>query len=240
MPTERDLKETVSTIFHGIWDHKTIGRKVPEPADLRLNSNHGIRIDATVLYADIEASTQLVDAQEDWHAAELYKAYLHCAASIIKGCGGVVTAYDGDRVMGVFIGDSKNTSAIKAALRINWAVDKIINPEHADFYKLAPYVLKHTIGVDTSDLLAARIGVRNDNDIVWVGRAANHAAKLCAEQHEHSLRITEAVFERLNNVVKFYDGKDLWEKLSYSATTKNFIHTSNWMFNPDFEPTPLI
>jgi len=28
--------------------------------------------------------------------------------------------------------------------------------------------------------MQARVGVREDNDIVWIGRAANYAAKLCA------------------------------------------------------------
>jgi class 3 adenylate cyclase len=42
------------------------------------------------------------------------------------------------------------------------------------------YQLKHVIGIDSSSLFACRIGIRNDNDAVWVGRAANYAAKLSA------------------------------------------------------------
>ncbi|MDR6688270.1 DNA gyrase inhibitor GyrI [Arthrobacter sp. 1088] len=30
--------------------------------------------------------------------------------------------------MGIFIGDSKNSNAAKAALNISWAVDEVINP----------------------------------------------------------------------------------------------------------------
>jgi class 3 adenylate cyclase len=74
--------------------------------------------------------------------------------------------------MAVFIGDSKNTSAARAALKINWAVHKIVNPALLKTYTSSLYNLKHVIGVDTSSLLVARIGVRNDNDLVWVGRAA--------------------------------------------------------------------
>lgn len=44
-------------------------------------------------------------------AAEIYKSYLHCASKIIRCENGVITAFDGDRVMGIFIGDLKNTSA---------------------------------------------------------------------------------------------------------------------------------
>jgi len=38
-------------------------------------------------------------------AAEIYKTYLHCAAKIIRSEGGSITSYDGDRIMGIFIGD---------------------------------------------------------------------------------------------------------------------------------------
>src|SRR5438093_11764048 len=97
------------------------GEVVPEPEGLRLG-NEGVTLEATVLYADMSGSTRLVDSQKPHFAAEVYKAYLACAARIIKNETGVVTAYDGDRVMAVFIGDSKNTNAVKAAFKINGAV----------------------------------------------------------------------------------------------------------------------
>jgi class 3 adenylate cyclase len=71
--------------------------------------------------------------------------------------------------------DSKNTTAAKTALQIKWALSKILNPALKAQYGSDAYQLSHVIGIDTSRLLAARIGVRNDNDIVWVGRAANYA-----------------------------------------------------------------
>jgi len=81
-----------------------------------------------VLYADLAESTNLVDAHKAWFAAEVYKSYLHCASKIIRDEGGIITAFDGDRVMAVFIGDLKNTSAARSALKINHAVVNIINP----------------------------------------------------------------------------------------------------------------
>ena len=39
---------------------------------------------------------------------------------------------------------------------------------------------KQSVGIDTSELFVARTGIRRANDLVWVGRAANHAAKLSA------------------------------------------------------------
>jgi len=73
-----------------------------------------VKLDATVLYADMSGSTKLVDAfTSPKFPAEVYKCYLSCAAKIIKAGGGSITAYDGDRVMAVFLGDSKNSSAAR-------------------------------------------------------------------------------------------------------------------------------
>jgi class 3 adenylate cyclase len=47
---------------------------------------------------------------KDWFAAEIYKSYLISACRIIRDNGGEITAFDGDRVMAVFIGNMKNTN----------------------------------------------------------------------------------------------------------------------------------
>src|SRR5262245_40343650 len=97
----------------------------------------------------------MVDNEEPEFAAEIYKSYLTCAARIVKNNGGTITAYDGDRIMAVFIGNSKN-SAVKTALNINYAVRKIINPAIPRQYPNRTYRLEHVIGIDTSSLEAAR------------------------------------------------------------------------------------
>lgn len=99
---KEELELTVKKIFHDdLWTMRD-GEVVPEPEDLKLG-NDGVNLNGTVLYADLSGSTKLVDTKKAAFAAEIYKAYLPCAARIIKSQGGVITAYDGDRVMGVFI-----------------------------------------------------------------------------------------------------------------------------------------
>ena len=51
--------------------------------------------------------------------------------------------------------------------------------------------------------------MRNDNDLVWVGRAANYAAKLCAIREYDTTFITEEVF----NVLLDADGRIYREPL---------------------------
>ena len=114
-----DLKDKVAEIFKEKWTTRD-GQVVPKSSDIQL-ANDAVKLDAVVLYADMSGSTKLVDNYKAHFAAEIYKSYLHCAAKIIRSEGGEITSYDGDRIMAVFLGDYKNTSAVRSALKINYA-----------------------------------------------------------------------------------------------------------------------
>lgn len=222
-----DLKTEVHSTFASQWTEDA-ATAVPSPDALRLNANHAKHLEsATVLYADLDGSTNMVDTLSWQSAAEVYKAYLRCASKIIKNEGGVITAYDGDRVMAVFTGDTKNTNAVSAALKINYAVEHIIRPAYAKQYSGSSFVVKHVIGVDTSALRAARIGVVGDNDLVWIGRAANYAAKLC-NISEKPLWITKAVYDRLMDKVKLSGTTNIWEKRTWTPMNKMEIYCSTY------------
>jgi class 3 adenylate cyclase len=228
MSLSDDLKREVATIFGESWSNRN-GQKVPEPVDLKL-SNDAIKLDATVLYADLAASTRLVDKYKRFFVAKIYKSYLHSAAKIIRFEGGAITAYDGDRIMATFIGNSKNTSAVRAALKINYAVKKIINPAIKAQYPSTMYSLKQTVGIDTSPLFIARTGIRGSNDLVWVGRAANYAAKLCGLSPDYPTWITDSVYKMLHDSAKFTDGKAMWEALSWTEMSNQTIYRSTWFW----------
>lgn len=234
MATQDELSARVRHIFGSQWDDKTKAYTVPDPQTLLLGSNHGVRLDATVLYADLEGSTSLVDSGSDWFAAEIYKAYLHCAATVIRDNDGVITAYDGDRVMGIFVGSAKNDNAARAALKIGGAVHHVINPLHREAYPNHAYNVGHTIGIDTSEILATRIGVRNDNDIVWVGTSANHAAKLGAENLIDPIRLSVDVYRNLALSSTHYAGQSMWT-MRWSTSKNGYVYTSNWNCGTDYK-----
>lgn len=222
-----DLKAEVQSAFASAWteDAATVA---PAPAALRLNANHAKHLDsATVLYADLDGSTNMVDTLSWQSAAEVYKVYLRCASKIVKNEGGVITAYDGDRVMAVFTGDTKNTSAVTAALKINYAVEEIIRPAYAKQNSRSSFVVRHVIGIDTSALRAARIGVVGDNDLVWIGRAANYAAKLC-NISEKPIWITKAVYDRLMDSAKLSGSTNMWQKRAWTPMNNMEIYCSTY------------
>lgn len=226
MGLKSDLESEVSTIFKTRWAERD-GTVVPTDANVKLG-NDAVKLTATVLYADLADSTKLVDGYTKPFAAEVFKTFLHCAAKIIKSYEGAVTAYDGDRVMAVFIGDAKNTKAAKAALNITWAVQEIIVPAQKAQYPKTTYTLKHVCGIDTSDLYVARTGVRGANDLVWVGRAANYAAKLAAMPESSSTYITKEVYDVLNAEMKVTGGKSMWEETKWTSFDGRNIYRSTW------------
>jgi class 3 adenylate cyclase len=228
MPSKDELKAEILKILKGKWERRD-GQQVPEAEKIQLG-NHAVSLEGTVLYADINDSTDLVNEYKDWFAAEVYKSYLLATCRIIRDDGGTITAFDGDRVMAVYIGKNKNTSAVRSALKINYAVKKIINPAIKAAYPDTAFQLRQAVGIDSSSLFVARTGVRGDNDLVWVGRAANYAAKLSGlGEDRYSAFITEQVYKRLNESAKMGGSPSrlMWEKDIWDETGIT-IYKSNW------------
>ena len=228
-----DITQEVEQIFRTKWE-KRDGQQVPEAEDLKLG-NEAVLLDGTVLYADLAESTSLVMDRPNELAAEAYKTYLLCASRLIKDNGGVITAFDGDRIMGVFIGTFKNTSAAKTALQINYAVQHVINPKLKEVYKTTDFVLRQAVGIDTSKLFVARTGVRGANDLVWAGRTANLAAKLCGlREGVYASFITKDVFDMLHESLKLGGNpkQSMWEERIWTAQNMT-VYRSNWTWKPD-------
>jgi len=232
MKTLAEIEEGIVEILKTQWKRRN-GLKVPEAEDVQLG-NDSVELEGTVLYADLEDSTGLVLGYKDWFAAEAYKCYLMAACELIRNNGGTITAFDGDRVMAVFIGELKNTNAARCALQISYVVQKVINVKIKEHYKDTSYQLNQAVGIDTSNLFIARTGIRGSNDLVWVGRAANYAAKLCGlREGAYNTYITEEVFNRLNEKSKYGgDPKRLmWEKIMWQERGIA-VYRSSWWWTP--------
>ena len=140
------LATDVAAFFATKWVTRN-GQVVPEATSVTLG-NDAVKLNGVVLYADLAESTNLVRNYSSEIAAEVYKSYLHCASKIIKNNGGVITAFDGDRVMAVYIGVDKETKAMRTALALNHAVIKIINPALSKEYgtKVKDLVVRQAVG----------------------------------------------------------------------------------------------
>jgi class 3 adenylate cyclase len=227
-----DLKEEVREIFKTSWT-KRDGRVVPDREDIQLGNDAVEFGNATVLYADLTGSTELVNDKSWSFSAEVYKTYLYCAAKLIRSEGGAVTSYDGDRVMDIFVGDVQSSPAARCGLKINYVVQEIINPALAAQYPSVNFQVRQVVGIDTSSIRAARTGVRGGNDIVWVGRAANYAAKLTELKLDVRTWVTKDTYDRMHEDVKLgSDSKvSMWKEYKWSQNGDILIYGSTWRRN---------
>lgn len=224
MSLANDLRAHVANVFREQWSSPD-GRVVPAPDDLRL-SDDAVKFDrATVLCADLTGSTPLVDGKPRTFAGESYR---YVAARLINNHGGQITSYDGDRVMGVFVGESQTTSATACALKLNFAVQNIINPALKRQYPNDSYVVRQVVGIDTGEVRAARTDFRGGNDIDWIGEPANHAVKLTSLK-EGPTWLTAAAFNMIDPPVKFaVDGRPMWEKRLWATMGNAEIYFSTF------------
>ena len=224
-----ELKNEVKKIFKESWEARN-GEVVPDPEDLKLGNDAVEFNRATVLYADLSGSTDLVNSEGWAFSAEIYKTYLYCAAKIIRSEGGSITSYDGDRVMGVFVGKSQCAPAVRCGLKINYAVQEIINPALVLQYPNQPYRVSQIVGIDTTEIRAARTGVRGGNDIVWVARAANYAAKLTEIKLKEKTWITKEVYDYLTDSEKLggEHKATMWKAYQWSQNGDYPIYGSTW------------
>ena len=236
MSLSDDLKSDIQKVIDTPWDLRK-GQKVPSPDDVKL-AGGAVELEATFLYADLANSSKMAKELDRRVAAKIMKSFLSTTCRLIRSLGGTVVSFDGDRVMGIFLGSSKNTSAAKCALQINYVVSEVIRPKFEKRYdsvKDASFKITHAVGVDTGTILGVRGGSHGANDLIWVGRAANLAAKLSDIRMSYKKSfVTSSVYNMLHDSAKFDSkGNKMWEQATYDYLGENiYIYRSSYHWTP--------
>lgn len=209
------IETSVSAIFDTSWNI-TKGTVVPETEDVVLK-NGGKLVDAVYLYADLAGSSKLAQSLKVEATAKVIKAYISTASRILIHKGGAIRSFDGDRVMGIFMGPDKEERAVRAAMGIHWAVSEVI-PEAIErgFTDGKDFCdIRHAIGIDAGEALIVRGGVRDNNDLISIGSAPNVAAKLSDLRLSQSIFITQAVADGLGDDYQTYGDarRPVWSRL---------------------------
>lgn len=206
------IETSVADIFNATWNI-TNGSKVPKTEDVVMK-NGGRLVDATYLYADLAGSSKMADSLYKETTAKIIRAYINSAARILRHQGGEIRSFDGDRVMAIFMGDDKETKAVRAALAINWAVFEVIRPAIEKAWSDGKNIanITHGIGIDTGEALIVRGGVRDNNDLISIGTAPNRAAKLSEKRDAYPLTITSGVFDAMSNEVAWAGDVAMWHQ----------------------------
>jgi len=232
-----EITAAVTGVVTSDWNIRK-GIVVPTTEDIALK-NGAVELDAVYLYADMADSTGLARDFRPTTAAKVIRSYLDATCRVINARSGAIRSFDGDRVMAIFVGSSKNSDAAKCALQINYAVTKIVRPiveRNLPSLVTKGYKLKHCVGIASGTSLIVRGGVRGSNDLVSVGRPPNVAAKLSDIRNDPYLTyITSDVFGLLNKVSKY--GKDdrlMWDG-PYTREVggeKLSVYKSSWHWKP--------
>jgi adenylate cyclase len=190
------------------------GQVVPTSADVGFNQ--AVKLAATYLYADMVESSGLVAISPKETVGKVLRLYLDLSVRIIRKNGGHIRSFDGDRVMGIFIGGDRFNAAIKAGMQIRWAVDEIIQPEISSRYgsiQKNGWKLKCGTGIASGEAFVIRGGVRRTgSDLVSVGSPPNMAAKLSDIRDDpYHIRIGEYTYHQLGEDRKISSGKNMWQ-----------------------------
>jgi uridylate cyclase len=227
------LSDEVTSGIDGVLDpewNTRKGRIVPEATEIALR-NGAVELDATYLYADMANSTGLAQNYKRFAVAKVVRCYLNAASRLIRARGGAIRSFDGDRVMGIFVGATRNDDAARAAMNVSWAVTKVIQPKLEAKWKDFHWKMGHGIGIDTGEAMLVRGGVFGDNDLVSIGSAPNVAAKLSEERSYPDIYATETVYKDLSDSLKYWNGKNMWSRQgtkTYGGKSYSYYGSAYW------------
>ena len=233
---ETFLKQRIDTLFDTNFQQRD-GRIVPTTADVTLKDG-AVKIEAAFLYTDLAGSAILSKVCPWTTTAKIIRAFLDTATRLIVKHGGHVRSFDGDRVMGVFIGNSKYSSASICGREIHWTVRKIIQPAASKKFGSISnnnIEIRNCAGIDVGDVRAVRSGIRDNNDLIWIGKAASFSAKLSnIRVVGYNTYISSRVYNKLRDDAKFDDnGKNMWESTIFSfANERETVYKSNQWKKP--------
>ncbi|GGC50179.1 guanylate cyclase [Parapedobacter defluvii] len=232
MAISDNLTDEISAILNIAWD-KRDGTVIPTTDSVTLK-NGSVKVNATFLYADL-AGSSLLARHCPWETtAKIIRAYLDSATRLIRYYNGEIRSFDGDRVMGVFMDGNKNTNAVRCAFALNWVVNKIIDPKSKEKFQSIrdnSIDIRHCVGIDTGECVAVRAGIRNNNDLIWIGRPPSFAAKLSdVRDYPCSIFISRKVYDNMLDSVRFTikDNVNMWhsDTETFASKTEAVYKTS--------------
>lgn len=227
---EAEIAKTVGAKLTTRQQQKS-NEDVPKASDI--GYAEGVLVPSVYLYADMIDSSGLVRNHPPETVARVFKTYLQVAVRIIRSHGGHIRSFDGDRVMGVFAGNNRDERAVKAAMQIKAACADLIEPALRDKFrsiKESGWRLKCATGVAGGEALLIRAGIRQNDDLVSIGRNANFAAKLSdLRKGTYTTFISEEVHRALPESRLVSKGVLMWQgpfTIDLGGETKRYYQTS--------------
>lgn len=225
------VREVAKSWNKTTWSSATTN--VPDPDSMSYSDAKVIQ--ATYLYSDLLDSSGLVKAAASHEqAASVMSAFLKVAVRIIRAHDGHIRSFDGDRVMGIFAGDRRQTRAVHSAMKIKYATNKLLDPKVQTSFKAlkdAGWKLRAMTGIASSEALLVRAGIRNNSDLLSVGTGPNLAAKLSDVRDagaSHQIAVGAGTYKALERNAIYSGEKNMWtgpSSLSMGGTSFSYYTT---------------
>jgi len=167
------------------------------------------KVKTAVLHIDIRNSSNIVEELSLEIALKIYQIFHSCVTETVRYKGGSIRTFAGDRIVALFKPGNDNiprTTAVDTALSIDKMLTSVVN---VALKQNNIYPLVYGIGIDYGEMLAGRIGKngKQNNDIVWAGRAMNYASKLA--DYGNGIYLSQAVYNRITDKLK-NDVNNFW------------------------------
>jgi uridylate cyclase len=237
MATLADLRTRVDGYLTGQYA-VTRPRDVPDPANVPLG-NEAMQFDATALFIDVRQSTDISNTFRRQTAAKMMKAYFSGAVKIINDNGGRVRSFNGDGMLALFMGGTRTSPAVKSAMQVDWFVGNALQPKFRRYFANNLSALGNALGfeigcgIDDGTIFAVKVGIRGTNDVAWVGRCTNTAAKLSnLGKGARNIYITGIAYDRLHDWAKLSDsGINMWSPMNFmelGGSSRGVRSTAHW------------
>ncbi|MFA5925621.1 MAG: adenylate/guanylate cyclase domain-containing protein [Parcubacteria group bacterium] len=172
------LKEEITEKVKGYMGSAyeiTDGNVIPDKQSIGFGAKAKRLKHAIVMYADLRGSRGILSDNTKLLTCRAHKSFLYAAAKCIRNEDGHLRSFNGDSLLAFFIGEDAAKRAVRAAMKIKFAVVKIINPILEEKGKKK---LNFGIGIGQGEIMVVKSGVPGEEmyqDLIWIGWATYHA-----------------------------------------------------------------
>jgi class 3 adenylate cyclase len=131
----------------------------------------GERRGAVILFSDIRNFTAYCETVPPERVVDLLNRFLEAQAEVVEAHGGDIDKFVGDELMAVFVGARAEERAVRAAVELSEAIDRIRQPGET---------LQIGVGVSSGDVIYGPMGAQRRMDFTVIGDVVNTGARLCA------------------------------------------------------------
>lgn len=152
----------------------------------RFAATAGERCTATIVFTDLRGFTAYSETVPPETVVDMLNRFLQVQADVVAIHGGDIDKYVGDEVMAVFRGDDAVERAVRAAIEMVDAVERVRGPGET---------LAVGCGISTGEVIHGPIGSAERMDFTVIGDVVNTGARLCSAAKGGEVIVTAAVRE---------------------------------------------